>query len=260
MPATSSACRFRPIGRSGAAAKAAPACRRATRISSPSSSSPRPIRRFCSSPRSAKSTRRKSGVCRLAAPQARGKALVNILPLEQGERITTIMPLPEDEAQWEKLDVMFATTRGTVRRNKLSDFAAGQPRRQDRDEARRRRADRRRADLHRERRRAADDRATASASVSRSPTCGSSRAAIRWACAASRSPRAIGSFRSPILRHIEAEQRRTRGLSQNAPGASPARRPRRSEATAEETNGEDGCGGALAPNAMPPCRRRRRSS
>jgi DNA gyrase subunit A len=59
----------------------------------------------------------------LAAPQARGKALINILPLEQGENITTIMPLPEDEKSWDKLDVMFATTRGTVRRNKLSDFA-----------------------------------------------------------------------------------------------------------------------------------------
>jgi DNA gyrase subunit A len=58
-----------------------------------------------------------------AAPQARGKALINILPLEQGENITTIMPLPEDEATWGRLDVMFATTRGTVRRNKLSDFA-----------------------------------------------------------------------------------------------------------------------------------------
>jgi DNA gyrase subunit A len=58
----------------------------------------------------------------LAAPQARGKALINILPLEEGERITTIMPLPEDEASWGQLDVMFATTRGTVRRNKLSDF------------------------------------------------------------------------------------------------------------------------------------------
>ena len=58
-----------------------------------------------------------------AAPQARGKALINILPLEQGEIITTIMQLPEDEATWDKLDVMFATTRGTVRRNKLSDFA-----------------------------------------------------------------------------------------------------------------------------------------
>ncbi len=57
-----------------------------------------------------------------AAPQARGKALINILPLEQGENITTIMPLPEDEKSWDKLDVMFATTRGTVRRNKLSDF------------------------------------------------------------------------------------------------------------------------------------------
>jgi DNA gyrase subunit A len=57
-----------------------------------------------------------------AAPQARGKALINILPLEQGENITTIMPLPEDEKTWGDLDVMFATTRGTVRRNKLSDF------------------------------------------------------------------------------------------------------------------------------------------
>ncbi|ERF85361.1 DNA gyrase subunit A [Bradyrhizobium viridifuturi] len=58
----------------------------------------------------------------MAAPNARGKALINILPLEQGERITTIMPLPEDESSWGNLDVMFATTSGTVRRNKLSDF------------------------------------------------------------------------------------------------------------------------------------------
>jgi DNA gyrase subunit A len=58
----------------------------------------------------------------LAAPQARGKALINILPLEQGELITTIMPLPEDETTWGELDVMFATTSGSVRRNKLSDF------------------------------------------------------------------------------------------------------------------------------------------
>jgi DNA gyrase subunit A len=58
----------------------------------------------------------------MAAPNARGKALINILPLEQGERITTIMPLPEDEATWSELDVMFATTGGNVRRNKLSDF------------------------------------------------------------------------------------------------------------------------------------------
>jgi DNA gyrase subunit A len=58
----------------------------------------------------------------VAAPNARGKAMINILPLEQGERITTIMPLPEDESSWGNLDVMFATTGGNVRRNKLSDF------------------------------------------------------------------------------------------------------------------------------------------
>jgi DNA gyrase subunit A len=58
----------------------------------------------------------------LAAPQARGKALINLLPLDKDENITTILPLPEDEQTWGKLDVMFATNGGTVRRNKLSDF------------------------------------------------------------------------------------------------------------------------------------------
>jgi DNA gyrase subunit A len=58
----------------------------------------------------------------LSAANAKGKALINILPLEQGERITSIMPLPEDETSWGNLDIMFATTRGTVRRNSLADF------------------------------------------------------------------------------------------------------------------------------------------
>ncbi len=58
----------------------------------------------------------------IGTPTSRGKALINMLPLEPGERITTIMPLPEDEGSWNNLDVMFSTTRGTVRRNKLSDF------------------------------------------------------------------------------------------------------------------------------------------
>lgn len=58
----------------------------------------------------------------LAAPQARGKALINILPLEDGERITSILPLDEDEENWESLNIMFSTASGTVRRNKLSDF------------------------------------------------------------------------------------------------------------------------------------------
>ncbi len=54
--------------------------------------------------------------------QGKGKAMVNLLPLAEGERITTILPLPEDEAQWEKLNIVFATKSGDVRRNELSDF------------------------------------------------------------------------------------------------------------------------------------------
>jgi DNA gyrase subunit A len=59
----------------------------------------------------------------LGTHQSRGKALVNLLPLEQGETISTVMHLPEDETMWEKLNVVFATSAGTVRRNQLSDFS-----------------------------------------------------------------------------------------------------------------------------------------
>ncbi len=55
-------------------------------------------------------------------PQARGKAMINILPLDEGETITTVMPLPEDELAWEELFVVFATASGGIRRNRLSDF------------------------------------------------------------------------------------------------------------------------------------------
>ncbi|WP_394704181.1 DNA gyrase subunit A [uncultured Cohaesibacter sp.] len=58
----------------------------------------------------------------LSAPQGKGKALINLLPLQQGEIITSILPLPEDEESWDTLDLMFATVSGSVRRNKLSDF------------------------------------------------------------------------------------------------------------------------------------------
>ena len=58
----------------------------------------------------------------LGTPQARGKAFINLLPLEQGETISVVMPLPEDEDTWDKLDVIFATSQGTVRRNSLDDF------------------------------------------------------------------------------------------------------------------------------------------
>ncbi len=55
-------------------------------------------------------------------PTSRGKAFINLLPIEPGETITSILPLPEDEAQWDRYDLMFATKSGNARRNKLSDF------------------------------------------------------------------------------------------------------------------------------------------
>jgi DNA gyrase subunit A len=58
----------------------------------------------------------------VGTPTSRGKAFVNLLPIEPGESITSILPLPEDEGTWDQYDVMFATRSGGVRRNKLSDF------------------------------------------------------------------------------------------------------------------------------------------
>ena len=58
----------------------------------------------------------------LAAPQARGKAFVNLLPIQPDEAITSIITMPSDDAEREKLNIMFATTAGGVRRNALSDF------------------------------------------------------------------------------------------------------------------------------------------
>jgi DNA gyrase subunit A len=58
----------------------------------------------------------------LGMPTSRGKAFVNLFPIEPGETMTSILALPEDEATWDSLDVMFATRSGSVRRNKLSDF------------------------------------------------------------------------------------------------------------------------------------------
>jgi len=59
-----------------------------------------------------------------ATPTSIGKALVNLLPLEEGERISTIMPMPEDEKSWGDLQLMFSTVMGNVRRNRLSDFVS----------------------------------------------------------------------------------------------------------------------------------------
>jgi DNA gyrase subunit A len=58
----------------------------------------------------------------LGTPQARGRPMINLLPLAEGETISTVMPLPEDEEDWGALTVMFATAAGYVRRNAMSDF------------------------------------------------------------------------------------------------------------------------------------------
>lgn len=58
----------------------------------------------------------------LASPQSRGKALINLLPIEKGENVSVYLRVPEDEDVWDKLDIMFSTSHGSVRRNKLTDF------------------------------------------------------------------------------------------------------------------------------------------
>jgi DNA gyrase subunit A len=57
-----------------------------------------------------------------ATPQSTGKALVNLLPLEAGEVITSILLLPEDNETWASLELVFATRSGNIRRNSLTDF------------------------------------------------------------------------------------------------------------------------------------------
>ena len=55
-------------------------------------------------------------------PNTRGRPMVNLLPLAEGETISTVLPLPEDETEWERLHIMFATAHGTVRRNSMAAF------------------------------------------------------------------------------------------------------------------------------------------
>ncbi|WP_342259583.1 DNA topoisomerase (ATP-hydrolyzing) subunit A [Candidatus Tisiphia endosymbiont of Metellina segmentata] len=58
----------------------------------------------------------------LGNPQSKGRPIVNILPLKEGERINNIMPLPENQDEWDNLNIIFATSKGNIRRNDLSDF------------------------------------------------------------------------------------------------------------------------------------------
>ena len=55
-------------------------------------------------------------------PNTKGRPMVNLLPLAEGETISTVLPLPEDEAEWGGLHIMFATANGTVRRNSMDAF------------------------------------------------------------------------------------------------------------------------------------------
>ncbi len=55
-------------------------------------------------------------------PTAKGRPMVNLLPLSEGETITTVLPLPQDEEEWKNLHIMFATAKGTVRRNSMDAF------------------------------------------------------------------------------------------------------------------------------------------
>ena len=66
----------------------------------------------------------RAGLRSNVSANARGKAFVNLLPIEPGDSIMNVLPLPEDEATWDSYDIMFATKSGDVRRNKLSDFAS----------------------------------------------------------------------------------------------------------------------------------------
>ena len=58
----------------------------------------------------------------LGSRASRGKAIVNILPIEPGTGIAAVMPVDRDEAHWDELQIVFATSAGDVRRNALSDF------------------------------------------------------------------------------------------------------------------------------------------
>lgn len=58
----------------------------------------------------------------LGNPQSKGRPIINILPLQEGETITNIMPMPENQDEWDNMHIMFATAKGNIRRNDLSDF------------------------------------------------------------------------------------------------------------------------------------------
>ena len=139
-----------------------------------------------------------------ATPQSVGKALVNLLPLTEGEVITSILPLPEDA---EHLGRAGADVRHQERQRAPQQprrFREHQSQRQDRHEARRGRPHRAGGDLHARRQRAADHGGTAAASASPSTTCACSRAATPTGVRGIRLDEGDEVISMAILRHVEA--------------------------------------------------------
>jgi DNA gyrase subunit A len=58
----------------------------------------------------------------LSTPQSKGKALINLFPIKESESVSTVLALPENEADYDDFDMVFATSHGTIRRNRLRDF------------------------------------------------------------------------------------------------------------------------------------------
>ncbi len=203
--------------------------------------------------------------------QGKGKAMVNILPLSEGERITTILPLPEDEAQWGKAQ---RGVRHQVRRHppqRAFRFRQYQPRRQDRDEAGRQRQDPGRGDLHRARRRAADHQARQVHSLRRDRCARVQgprfhRRARHQARGRRRGcePVAAASFRRHLARgqglsqasQCRAPRRdRRRGPSPTPRPMTPTRAPRKRRSPPSVTPSS-----ARASNSCSPCRRKASAS
>lgn len=59
----------------------------------------------------------------LSTPQAKGRAIINLLPLAQSEKVTNVTALPEDQQSWDQMSIIFSTAKGNIRRNDLSAFS-----------------------------------------------------------------------------------------------------------------------------------------
>ena len=152
----------------------------------------------------------------LAGRTAKGKALVNILPIETGISIAALMPVDVPEEDWANLQIVFATSDGDVRQNDLSRLHQRQAQRQDRDEPARRHHPGERRHRRRHRRHHAGHRSRAAPSASPPPRSASSNPAAPPASAASVWPTDDHVVSMSIIRHFEATPRNARPTSSSA--------------------------------------------